>query len=628
MASERILLVQLADIGDLVLSTPAIAALREAKPNAHIELLATAQALPLLPEGLLDDALPFARQGESASRAFFRAANLRLLAKIWHRHYDALVFFHHFTLRAGRVKFWLIARASGARRILGLQHGGVDFLTDGIADEGFGAKHQAQYWLELVALLGADARARRAQVKREACLDPDFAAASASGKPLVVMHGGSGGYSRARRWHPARFAAVARALRSRRGAEIILVGERQDRREFAEAWRGIDALNLLGKTTLPQLAAVLKRADLFIGADSGVMHIAAAVGTPVIGIFGPSNAAAWQPWTPGGRSIVLRSGVACSPCSYVGHGIGARGGCAARTCMKLISAEKVLAAADSLLGGGAASSAHDLMPPVVAAAETAAEHINILGLAVAAITYEGWLARIESWIAQKARAQQVCTINPEFIMIARRDPIFWHILRRAALCVPDGVGLLWASRQLGAPLPQRVTGSDGVPIIAERAAQRGWRIFFLGAAEGIAQRAADTLQRRYPALLVAGVYAGSPAEAEEDAIVAMVNTSGADILFVAYGAPRQDKWIARNLPRLQVRMAMGVGGSLDFIAGAVPRAPRWMQARGLEWLFRLLRQPWRARRMLRLPRFVAAVLWQRAAAAKSATRMQGRQELN
>jgi N-acetylglucosaminyldiphosphoundecaprenol N-acetyl-beta-D-mannosaminyltransferase len=111
-----------------------------------------------------------------------------------------------------------------------------------------------------------------------------------------------------------------------------------------------------------------------------------------------------------------------------------------------------------------------------------------------------------------------------------------------------------------------------------------------------------------PQIQIVGTYAGSPAPDEEAAIVQRVNASGADILLVAYGAPQQDKWIARNLPRLQVKMAMGVGGALDFIAGVIPRAPAWMQKYGIEWLYRLYRQPWRIRRMLRLPYFVLLVL--------------------
>ena len=231
---------------------------------------------------------------------------------------------------------------------------------------------------------------------------------------------------------------------------------------------------------------------------------------------------------------------------------------------------------------------------------------------VDAITYESWMERIGSWVEAGGGARHICTVNPEFIMIAQGDPIFFNILNRADICVADGVGLLWASRRLGAPLPERVTGSDGVPLIARHAAQNGWRLFLLGAAEGIAERAAAILREQHPRLIIAGCYGGSPAPSEEEEIVARINASGADVLLVAYGAPNQDKWIARNLPRLDVAMAMGIGGSLDFVAGVVPRAPQWMRERGLEWLYRLLRQPWRLRRMLRLPRFAFAVLRQKA----------------
>ncbi len=612
MAEERILLAQLADIGDLVLTTPAIAALREARPNARIDLLAAEHALPVLPPGLIDRAIPFQRAENSASRAFFALGNLRALRSISRAGYDCIVIFHHFTLRAGVFKFWLLWRLSGARRVIGLQNRQIGFLTDSVRDEGFGARHQAQYWLDLVALLGASDAPRSAQAQHAS---PPENLPPASTGPRIVIHAGSGGYSRARRWSTANFAQVARRLQDELGAAIILVGRADDHDEALAALPG-NIVSLVGKTSLPQLAGVIGAADLFIGADSGVMHIAAASGTPVIGIFGPSNSQAWGPWTVDGRALVLRSGVACSPCSYVGHGIGARDGCAARTCMKLVGSERVVEAARSMLDKPGPTRIQEAVTRQPMAAS--AGRLTVLGTPVDGITYAGWLERVSHWITRKDGARQVCTVNPEFIMIAQRDSIFRSLLGRAALCLPDGVGLLWASRRLGAPLPQRVTGSDGLPRLAERAAAEGWKLFLLGAGPGVAERAAARLCARFPGLIIAGAHGGSPAEDAEDEIVDRVNASGADILFVAYGAPAQDKWIARNLPRLEVAMAMGVGGSLDFVAGVVPRAPQWMRDRGLEWLFRLMRQPWRLRRMTRLPRFAFAV-WRQARASKDAT---------
>jgi N-acetylglucosaminyldiphosphoundecaprenol N-acetyl-beta-D-mannosaminyltransferase len=236
------------------------------------------------------------------------------------------------------------------------------------------------------------------------------------------------------------------------------------------------------------------------------------------------------------------------------------------------------------------------------------QRLVILGVPVDYATFDGLLDYIAGWISAGDRLHQICTTSPEFVMIAQDDAEFMRVLREADLCVADGIGLLLASRYMGQPLPERVTGSDGVPLIAERAAREGWRLYLLGAAPGVAEQAAKALTARFPALNIAGTYAGSPALDEEDVIIERINTSLADILLVAYGAPKQDKWIARNRTRLKVSVAMGVGGTFDFLAGVVPRAPRWMQRLGLEWLFRLIRQPWRWRRMLRLPRFVWAVL--------------------
>jgi N-acetylglucosaminyldiphosphoundecaprenol N-acetyl-beta-D-mannosaminyltransferase len=239
----------------------------------------------------------------------------------------------------------------------------------------------------------------------------------------------------------------------------------------------------------------------------------------------------------------------------------------------------------------------------------AERRIYILGVPVDRLTFASLLDHIAVCLAEGGRTRQFCTVNPEFVMLAQRDPEFMQVLHQADLCLPDGIGLLWAARRIGRPLPERVTGSDGVPLIAERAAREGWRLYLLGGEEGVAEEAACILGERYPGLQVAGTYAGSPAPEEEDEIIARINASDADILFVAYGAPHQDKWIARNCDRLQVGVAMGVGGSLDFVTGAQTRAPRWAQVLGLEWLYRLICQPWRWRRQMALPRFfVAAIL--------------------
>ncbi len=613
--ANRYLIVQLADIGDLILSTPALAALREAQPDAHIALLTTSHAAPVLKgANLVDEIVTFGQGQAERSWAFLKPNNLQQILALRDGQYDAVIFFHHFTLKLGTAKYAFIAYSTRAKQRIGLDNGNGWFLNERLPDEGFGAKHQAQYWLDLIGLIGASSSPRPAQIGRETF---DI---SLSERKTVVIHAGSGGYSLARRWDAGKFAVLADRLQQDLNAQIVLVGGKGDDSAAVKGLMKSTPIDLTGETSLPQLAEVIASTDLFIGADSGVMHMAAATGTPMIAIFGPSNPDAWSPWNPGGKTIILRSAPECSPCSYVGHGVGLRDGCPARTCMRMVSVEQVYGAAKRILmndpvgeGLRPSNNTRRILP----------KRIRILDLPVDGITYDQWLEMIGEWITTaplpaskegeeyRRFPRHICTINPEFMMIARKDVNFRNILNRADLCVPDGVGLLWAARRIGKPLPERVTGSDGVPKIAERAAEKGWRLFFLGAAPGVADQAADVLRVQYPGLQIVGTYSGSPSPAEEDALVKMVNDSHADILFVAYGAPEQDKWIARNLPRLDVKMAMGVGGAFDFIAGVVPRAPMWMRRLGLEWLYRLYLQPWRIRRMMRLPRFVLRVLVER-----------------
>jgi N-acetylglucosaminyldiphosphoundecaprenol N-acetyl-beta-D-mannosaminyltransferase len=236
--------------------------------------------------------------------------------------------------------------------------------------------------------------------------------------------------------------------------------------------------------------------------------------------------------------------------------------------------------------------------------------LDILGIRVDDVTADETLALIEQFVAERT-PHQICTVNPEFVMRARQDRAFRDVINNAALCLPDGVGLLWAARRLGLPLRERVAGSDMVGQIAARAAQLGWRLFLLGAAPGVADKAAEVLRSHCPGLNIVGTYPGSPSHEEESAIVERILQVRPEILLVAFGAPAQDVWIARNQPRLQAPVAMGVGGSLDFIAGVAQRAPIWAQRLGLEWLHRLIREPWRWRRQLALPRFVWHVLFAR-----------------
>lgn len=247
--------------------------------------------------------------------------------------------------------------------------------------------------------------------------------------------------------------------------------------------------------------------------------------------------------------------------------------------------------------------------------------LDVLGIHIDCIDMDQLLDQISAWVehSRLARSQghsdpagcrQICTVNPEFVMDARRNSAFAAVLDRADLRVPDGIGIVLAARLRGAPAPMRITGSDGIYYICERAAEEGWRVFFLGAAPGVAERTGETLRRSYPELIVAGAYSGSPQENDWPQIYEQLKGTQPDILLVAFGHPLQDFWIDAYRQQLPAAVAIGVGGAFDFVAGVTVRAPVWMRRLGLEWLHRLLRQPWRWRRMSKLPLFAALALRQ------------------
>jgi N-acetylglucosaminyldiphosphoundecaprenol N-acetyl-beta-D-mannosaminyltransferase len=233
--------------------------------------------------------------------------------------------------------------------------------------------------------------------------------------------------------------------------------------------------------------------------------------------------------------------------------------------------------------------------------------VDILGVAVDNLTEDEVVERIDGLVADGG-AHHIVTVNPEFIMEAGRNPIFRGVLARADIATADGFGLLLAARYLRQPLRGRVTGVELTRRIAALAARRGYRLFLLGAAPGVAERTADVLQEAHPTLKIVGTYAGSPHPRHEPFLQQLISAADPDILLVAYGHPAQDLWIARNQPALHIPLAIGVGGTFDYLAGIVPRAPAWLRRLGLEWVYRLMQQPWRWRRILdAVPRFLWAV---------------------
>jgi N-acetylglucosaminyldiphosphoundecaprenol N-acetyl-beta-D-mannosaminyltransferase len=237
--------------------------------------------------------------------------------------------------------------------------------------------------------------------------------------------------------------------------------------------------------------------------------------------------------------------------------------------------------------------------------------IDLLGVGLDAADPGQIKGTLERWIADAAgRCVHVVTLNPEYVELARRDDVFRAAVKSADLVTADGIGVLVAARLLGgrrATGLRRVTGLDLCEWLADVCADQDASLFLLGGRAGAAADAALTLTGRRANLQIAGTWeGGSPDAVDDTASLTMIAATGARALLVAYGAPGQVSWIARNqseLARVGVRLAIGVGGAFDVISGRVPRAPSVLRRLGLEWLYRLVREPWRWRRQLALPRF-------------------------
>lgn len=237
-------------------------------------------------------------------------------------------------------------------------------------------------------------------------------------------------------------------------------------------------------------------------------------------------------------------------------------------------------------------------------------HPSVLGCRLDPLTMSATLDRVGDLIdkADPGKYAHIITLNAEIAYQAYYDPALLELINRAELVTADGIGIVWGARRLGIKVPERVTGIDLMEQLCQRAAQRGWRIYLLGAAPGVAEAAAQKLQARYAGLTVAGFHHGYFNDNEEQEIVADIIRTAPQILFVGLGAPRQEWWIDQYKNQLKVPVCIGVGGSLDVISGLKQRAPGWIIKLNLEWLYRLIAEPSRFKRQLVLPRFVGLVI--------------------
>lgn len=236
------------------------------------------------------------------------------------------------------------------------------------------------------------------------------------------------------------------------------------------------------------------------------------------------------------------------------------------------------------------------------------EKIKILEIGFNDLDYEQVLEYIVKILEKVDRNRYFVTPNPELMMIAGKDNSYKKILNSADLALPDGVGVVWASKLLGRTLRGRISGADLMENISRDVAERPITVGFLGGGPGIAEKASDCLRKKYPGLKVLLTFGGNPDSKTLEFIKREVRKNSGDkkidILFVAFGSPKQEKWIAENLYDLPAKITIGVGGAFDFVSGKIKRAPLWIRNLGLEWLFRLIMQPWRIRRQISLLKFI------------------------
>ena len=234
------------------------------------------------------------------------------------------------------------------------------------------------------------------------------------------------------------------------------------------------------------------------------------------------------------------------------------------------------------------------------------DKINILGVKVDPVTMSQAVSRVQDYMDARQNVL-IATANAEMIMRATHDKELQDILNDAALVVPDGAGTVWAAHHMGHDMPERVAGFDLAQELMRIAPHKKWRIFFFGSAPGVAEKAKTKAEALYPGIEIVGVRNGYFSAADEPEIIEEIKAAKPDLLLAALGVPKQEKWLYQHKAELGVPVSIGVGGTLDVMAGVMKRAPLWMQKAKLEWLFRGMLQPKRAGRLMALPKFVLKV---------------------
>ncbi len=351
---ERLLVIKLADLGDAITATPALHALHAAYPSVRLDVLTSAVGASVmadLPE--VDRVLVADRHLLDSPRSALRPSawrrTLALIGDLRRHRYDTVIFMHHLTTAMGALKWRILASALRPAHTVGLDNGRGRFFGTRVPDLGFAALHEVEYALRLAEAVGAPPASPCLRVS----LTPkaEEGARSLLGtlqrQRFAVVHPGSGSYSLARRWAPERFAAVADELVRRYALPVVVVGSAHDGvDEFVSAAHERHH-NLAGRTDVPTLAAVLRSAAFFLGGDSGVMHLAAAAGTPLLSLFGPTDPRAWGPWRPpacGSAPAAVLQGHCPydGPCLYRGHTLGQRDGCPGHDCLRDLTVPMVL----------------------------------------------------------------------------------------------------------------------------------------------------------------------------------------------------------------------------------------------------------------------------------------------